>query len=386
MNKSQSFHEQLRTLSEGPTGGTGDFTRFVWTLPPFAGQCSEESEPTITCEFDTQGNGTVEVSVTDSNGASSRSEPLALDIESGALIATPPEFGPGPIDAGLPMTLTERPEAGTGPFGPFVWQGLPFSPDCPVSTGANLTCAFPSAGSYTVEVEVTDANGATATSPAEILDVAPALRITSVSLSRPSVDLGQDYAVNATVAGGSGGLSYRWSGNGFICAGAGGPDLECPASQQGSLIWNVSVSDLAGAVVNATAPAITILADPVIIGGVKLAPSTVELGAPVDVSVDVLGGDGNYTVTWGDLPSGCGSRATSFVCLPDRPGAYRVDAVMVDGNGFVVTTWDVLLSVTAPPGRSPPVPTVPAEVGVAALAALAGIAGVWVLARRRRSR
>lgn len=217
------------TLQSSVSGGVGPYT-FVWTLP--TGQVEGRNLSTLTTYPATAGMLSASVTVTDALGQSLSSllsvkvaPRLALAIPSTGLAA----------DAGIPFPLPVTMTGGVG------------TPVISVSTPMGLSptvnsLVFPDPGTYPISVSAIDADGAIAVVNANVT-VNPPLAV-SFSTAPHIVAAGVATLFSADIAGGSGGLTERWSVSGVSSWNGGSASITFPEPATYSLEF--SASDMAG--------------------------------------------------------------------------------------------------------------------------------------------
>jgi DNA-binding beta-propeller fold protein YncE len=249
-NRSVADVGQPVLFSESATGGPGAYTSYLWRMTP-SGRCTDATNASPTCTFDTAGTVSVTVAVVDDSDVTTlRSAPILVTIDTlpavTKLLATRLS-----ADVGQPVGFTAAASGGSGSYG-FDWAGLP--PDCQDLHNASLTCSPVSTGTLSITAVAVDSNGGRS-APAKPLTVtvSPALVVPAPSLSSGNIQEGQSVSVSVSVSGGSGGLSYDWRGLPAGCN-ATGPSMTCNPSQAGTFSISVRVADSNG-VVATSAPA-----------------------------------------------------------------------------------------------------------------------------------
>lgn len=86
------------------------------------------------------------------------------------------------------------------------------------------------------------------------------------------------------------------------------------------------------------------------------APSSVDVGQTVLLSVDVDQGPSGLTFVWNDLPTGCVSSSTEALnCTPTAAGQYSVTVTASNATGGSVTSGSIAVSVDTDPTVTVPV-------------------------------
>lgn len=231
---------QSTTLSVTATSGSGLGYSLSWSGLPTG--CTSANSSTLTCKPSASGTYTVSASITDSNGMVVVSGPLSLTVLSP--LGAPTLSGSATsVDVGGSVTLSVTVSGGGAPYS-YHWSGLPQG--CVSANTAVQVCSPTAYGSASVTVTVSDSNGVALTSTAFQLVVAPRLLPGSVTMAPAAIDLGQTTKLTAGVSGGSGGLSYAWSGLPPGCSASNLPTLSCTPSAAGSFWVTVAVTDSNG--------------------------------------------------------------------------------------------------------------------------------------------
>ena len=152
---------QTVKFTETPTGGSGTYNTYTWTGLPTG--CTASNSATITCSPSATGSSSVRVSVTDSSGNTVQSGTLSFTVNSALSVPTP-TVNHNPANPGQSVTFTETPSGGSIPYTTYTWTGLPSG--CTASNSATITCSPSTAGTYSVQVSVTDSSGNTVQSGA----------------------------------------------------------------------------------------------------------------------------------------------------------------------------------------------------------------------------
>ena len=194
----------------------------------------------------------------------------------------------------------------------------------------------------------------------------------SVSLDPPGApaEVGRSFALNATVAGGSGPVRATWIVNGSPVAGTsvgGLLHLSIRPSAAGPLPVNLTIRDDVGdvAAANATYP---VAAPPTL----RIADRGVaaDVGRPVLLNASLEGGVGPYAVSVRIVGSNGSANLTAtsagpfpIVLVPSAPGPLLVAGAIRDAAGGATTTTGVFGSVGWPPEASLLPPALTLEAG-----------------------
>ncbi len=238
----------VETEVSGGTG-SGSYAFAYSTLPP---GCSPANVTSLPCLPTASGTYFVGVNVTDAADARA-----AAVTELQVLPALPPldvtlAALPSSIRLGAATMLETNASGGTGAGSyTFVYSSLP--PACTSRNESEWFCDPSSAGTFVVGVNVTDADGTTASAVAR-LDVTngPVLSAT-VTATPASIRLGNSSDLSATVVGApTGALVYDWI---VLPPGCGNQDVDlisCTPSGTGTFLIEVEVHDGGGHFANAT--------------------------------------------------------------------------------------------------------------------------------------
>jgi uncharacterized repeat protein (TIGR01451 family) len=307
----------------------------------------------------TAGNYPFTVKVTDQNGGIATT-PITLVIAAGpALNFAAPSYG----EVGSPYSDTLTVSGGTGPYTWSVSSGsLPAGITLGSTTGT-LSGTPTAPGTSTFTVQVTDADGQSATKATSLAIISgPALSFPAP----PSGEIGTAYSDTLTVSGGSG--PYTWSvSSGSLPAGitlgSTTGTLSGTPTAPGTSNFTVQVTDALGQ--SATeATTLAIISGP----GLSFAgPPSGEIGSAYSDTLTVSGGTGPYawSVSSGSLPAGItlGSTTGTLSGTPTAPGTSNFTVQVTDTDGHSATEATTLAIISGP-GLSFPAPP-SGEIGTA---------------------
>jgi YVTN family beta-propeller protein len=166
----------------------------------------------------------------------------------------------------------------------------------------------------------------------------PAFLSTSVS---PGIGVvGKPVAIRLNASGGSGSLTYAYSGLPAGCASANRSSLNCTATTSGTFRVTATVSDATGrtALANVTLvilPRLNASAAPRLSG-------TAEVGRPFFLLAEPTGGLGPYQINWTTLPTGCRtpSGPAVFCNVTSTTGTLSVRFTVTDAaNETGTSAW-----------------------------------------------
>lgn len=288
------------------------------------------------------------------------------------------------VDVGQQENFTAVVTGGVGGDS-YNWSASP-PPGCLSRNSSVMRCNATTAGSFPVEVAVHDASGRGALSPPGAFVVDPALAVPAPSPSPRSADVGQTVRWSVVPTEGRGPYQFRWTASaGTTCAPSTGPTANCTSALAGRAAVSVTVTDR-NLQVRSNASTLLVLSAPTL-QGLVIDPDPTVVGTPVNLSIDVRGGSGGYTIAWSDLPNGCVSvDRTNFTCVPEETGNFSVTVSANDTNGLIALANGTLSVGPAPPASPAPPAPAPPWVLPALLGGIAVVVGaaVVVLGRRRR--
>ncbi len=320
----QSVTFNTSVLSAG-SGGDG----FAWHVTPTGLGCSSSDSPTLECDPAVATTYRINVTITDSEGASSVSPTISYTVASDPTVGSP-MADPTSIETGANVTFTASPSGGRVPYS-YVWGGLP-TPCVGTSTGT-VTCTPSTPGVYDIGVTVVDANNFTAESPVLDYTVLVGPSVDSLVASPATVDLGGSTIFTATgVSGGTGSYRFAWSGLPPGCASRNESSLSCGPSAAGR--WNVTltVTDTDGGTAERT---VAFVAYPdLAIGELVATPGSVDVGQAARFTAEnVTGGSGDVGYDWAGLPAGCAGTDEATVSCPTLdPATVLVNLTVTDSD------------------------------------------------------
>jgi len=193
----------------------------------------------------------------------------------------------------------------------------------------------------------------------------------NVSLAaNPSyVSAGDSVTLSTSTSGGTGALSYAYSGLPSGCPSQNLSRIQCAAVPAGAYLVGVTVTSTAGQ--NATAYAVFVAAPPSGSSGSPIAvslaasPSFLTVGGSVTLTTTVGGATGVLSYGYTGLPEGCATtNSSTVVCGSVSEGSYLVTVRVTDTSGQSNTSWAVFTAAPMPP--TPPSPLPPLVVSLSA--------------------
>jgi uncharacterized repeat protein (TIGR01451 family) len=360
------------------TGGTSPFTWSVSSGSLPHGLTLNASTGLISGTTSNAGSSTFTVKVTDSSGLSDTAQ-VTLTI-----IAGPSLNFPGPPSGWTHTvyfdTLTE-----SGGTSPFTWSVSAGSLPAGISLSAdgNLSGTPTATGTASFTVQVTDANGQSATQGTSISISAG---VSTTFAAPPAAVVGTAYTFTLTAAGGT--TPYTWSVNagslpaGITLTSAG--VLAGTPTAAGSFAFSVNVIDKNNGIATAS---ITLVVTAVLTLTFT-APPAGQAGTPYTDTLTAAGGTTPYTwtVTAGSLPAGLTLNSSTGVLAgtPTTAGTASFTIKVTDAasqtaikaTSITITAGVLMITVpasTALPGASPGGAT-SAQLGTVTVTDLRGMA------------
>jgi hypothetical protein len=238
VNETVSFSATL-------TGGSGGYS-YLWNGLP-AG-CVSLNSASLSCTPTISGSFSVNVTATDSLGHAGLSQDVNFSVYP-ALVITAFTASPSTLDVGQVTSISVKTSGGTSPLF-YSYPGWPSI--CLPSNSSGFSCATLFSGDYTVNVTVTDATLATAKATTSIT-VNPAMAFTAtlsssiVSISGTSLacfpsSCPTSAYFNVSASGGTGPLTYSYSGLPAGCSSSNTSSLLCTPNNS-SLTYCAPVSN-----------------------------------------------------------------------------------------------------------------------------------------------
>ncbi len=313
--------DQNVTFTASPSGGAGSDLVYYTGLP--AG-CASTDVLVLVCAPTDAGTYSVSAEVTDRLGVSAASPPENLTVR--PVLNVTLEVAPTEIDLGETVTYTVGVTGGLPGYSAS-YESLPAG--CSPSTALSVTCQPDEPGTYSTAAEVTDALGVTATSLPIELSVQPALEV-SLPSPLPPLEEGVVATFNATSTGGTGPVTFSWSGLPPGCS-ASGASVVCNATAVGPYPITVSAVDATFALTSADG---TLRVVPALSARLAASRSVVDVGVGFGLNASTTGGGGPVGVVWNLSASfDCAPDATGVRCVPTLPGNQSASIVATDALG-----------------------------------------------------
>ncbi|MDE1837129.1 MAG: PKD domain-containing protein [Euryarchaeota archaeon] len=356
-------------------GGTAPYT-FAWSF----GDGSRATGAGAAHTYLSAGTYTGSLWVNDSAGGAS-SQTITVTVNPPLTVTL--SASPTSLDVGATTSLGATVGGGNASTLTFSYSGLPGG--CASSNANPLSCRPTVAGSFGVAVQVSDGLS-TATSPPVVVTVGGPLAV-SLSFTPSIITVGRTTVVAVAVLGGTGTLSFTYTGLPSGCSGpSGASSFTCRPAASGTAVVTVQATDGSGATGQASSP---LMVNPApSITAFTATPSTGNVGSAITFSVAAQGGTGALVYSYTGLPTGCSSEnLATFSCTPTMANSYAVVATVTDSQG--VSANSTTLSVVVAGAISPAVAANPLETfGLLLIAVvvvfLALALVVMFLGRRRR--
>jgi len=316
---------QVVTFNATSTGGTPP-VQFTWDF----GDGHKGTAPNTTHVYASSGTYAATLWANDSGGMNI-SRTINITVESSpvaSIVATP-----SVSDVNLPISFTSKVSGGNPPY-TYSW----LLGDGVSNHSSSLDYAYPSPGTYMVQLWVNDTFGESAFAKTTVT-VNPALSAT-ISPSAPvTTDVGIPLNFYGNASGGTAPYTVTWR---FGDGGQGlGAHITHAFTVAGTYTVSLWVNDSAGASVHKT---VSVTVDPAPTAQVSFAPNPTDVGLAVSFTATVSGGIPPYSVSWnlGDGTRGTGSSVTHSYAAP---GLYPIKVWVNDSiGGSYVTNGTVLVN------------------------------------------
>src|SRR3989441_2000187 len=305
------------------TGGVGPFT-FSWNF----GDTATGTGNPVSHSYTAAGTFRVTVTATDANGVSVTS-PARNVIVAPRLSAAAFTFTPSTPEAGSPVQFTASTTGGVGPF-TFSWS---FG-DTTTGTGSPVSHSYAAAGTFSVSVTATDANGGSVTSPVQKVVVAARLYAAAFTFTPATPEAGLAVSFTATTTGGVGPFTFSWN-FGDTPTGTGNPASHS-YSAAGTFSVTVTATDSNGVSVTSPAQSVVVAAR-LSAANFTFTPVSPEVGVSVQFTATTTGGVAPFTFSWnfGGTTTGTGSPVSHSYTAA---GTFSVTVTATDANGVSVAS------------------------------------------------
>jgi hypothetical protein len=324
-------------LETAATGGVGPMIYFYNGLPQ---GCVNQSLPDLPCTSTIAGSFHPAVQVSDGVDTSA-AVATTLTVGCAGNLSGPQicsfSVDPTALILGNTTTVSVNATGGTAPLA-YRFSGLP--PGCSPSPEPTFSCRPSASGTFQVDVTVTDARNATASSSTG-LTVYPvgggeALGISAFTAAPSVVSLGNSTVLELVIVGASENLTYSYEGLPTGCRSADLPMLPCTPSATGTYLTHAVVTDSSG---DSAGAYLTIDVVPAIIATPFISlfvatPDIVTVGTNVTFLVSLSRGTPPLTYLYEGLPAGCASASTpTLTCAPAGAGQFTVSVTVSGPSG-----------------------------------------------------
>src|SRR5207249_1486286 len=313
------------TCTASPTGGTAPYT-IAWRS---TGTPATGTGASYTTTFATKGTFSVTLNVTDAN------RKFTVQTISVVVAGQPivDNGSCGAATAGKPVTCTAAPTGGTTPY-TITWRstGTPAT-----GTGASYTTTFATKGTFSVTLNVTDANRAFT------------IQTISVTVTgQPIVDngscgtatAGKPVTCTASPTGGTTPYTIRWSSTGSPATGT-GASYTTTFAAKGTFSVTLNVTDANNKFTVQTIN-VGVTGTPIVDNG---SCGVATAGKPVTCTAAPSGGTAPYTITWSSSGSPAAGSGTSYTTTFATKGTFSVRLNVTDANrAFTIQTISVTVT------------------------------------------
>ena len=300
------------SFSAAVTGGLSPYS-YEWL---YLGN-SISTSSSLSYSFNSAGNKTIEVIITDANGYKSYAN-ITIQVVSHPFVQIGEKYNS--LDVNVQDIFTSTVEYGTAPYN-YTW----YVGSAIVGYGSSLSYTFTTAGSYTVKLTVTDTDGDKYTASKSVTVVAsPSV---SILANYHEIDQGMTIDFLSGVQNGTGPYNYTWS-IGTVAVGY-SSSLSYAFSTSGTYTVSVTVKDSFGESGKAS---ITITVNSPISVSASVKYNSIDAGQNGIFTGSVTGGTGPYSYSWamdGNVISSQQMLTYSFI----NPGTYTITFTATDSFG-----------------------------------------------------
>jgi PKD repeat protein len=337
------------TFSVSVTGGMLPLNYSYSNLPT---GCKSSNTTHLLCSPTGAGKFRTVVTVTDSERRTvNASATLNVTVPIGPPTITSFAASPASIVLGDSTTLTVEATGGTTPYS-ISYFDLP--PGCLSSNTSELTCIPSAAGVYAIGVYVNDTSGHSVTS-ATTLTVHPTgwgsgPTITGFSASPSAEDVvGTTVMMTVQASGGTGALTYRYTGLPPGCSSTNSSTLSCSLPEVGNYTVRVYVNDSDG---HSASTTLTLTATPPLATTLLANRTQLYAGGSIELSEFTTGGVAPYALSWSMNGTNTTYAGTSWALTLAHSGNYTFAVWAKDAHGNVAASQRVKVQVLpAPPGK-----------------------------------
>src|SRR5207249_117172 len=281
------------------SGGTTPYA-FSWNFGDGSGnQAGGATNPnTLSHTYNTKGTFVVKVNVTDSNAK------LATASSSIAIVGTPLTLpfttAPTTGTVGKSVSFTAQAAGDTAPY-TFSWNfGDGTANVSGGTTNPNTQShTYNNKGTFTVKVNVTDANGAKQTA-SSVITISPITLAIAFTVAPTTGTVGTAVSFTANASGGTTPYAFSWNfgdGTANVAGGATNPNTQSHTyNVKGTFTVKVNVTDANAKLATATS-SITITGTALTVA-FTVAPSTGTVGTSISFTAQAAGDTVPYTFSW----------------------------------------------------------------------------------------
>lgn len=255
------------------------------------------------------------------------------------VLGNPPPFARavlpvGPVEAGEPYTLGVA-TASNAP--PLTVTALTKPPGCTAEPSEAWNCTSPSAGTFPLNLSVTDVENRSTTVYSNIT-ILPSLGILSFSASPSTIHVGDTVAFQLRVVGGLAPFTVNYSGLPSGCLGGDVVTFDCSLEVAGVSVVRANVADSGGLSRSAN---VTVGVWPLPrIAAFSVSPNVLEVGDTLSLRASIIGGAPPVSIRYVGAPPGCALVAgPDESCNPSISGAYNVGVNVTDSLGASSTAF-----------------------------------------------
>ncbi len=339
------------TTQTGLPGSGGD--TYTWSASPSStAGCTASTSTTYTCTPTAAGGYTATATVKDSNGGTGSNTSASVQVTAGVPTVSAPTPTPaGSVDVGQSVSWSASVTGGTTPY-TYSWTTAPATGlGCPSSGAYPVSCVPTAAGSYTLTLKVTDAQGATASASSSAFQVYALPSVSAPSPSSTAPTVGKAFALASQLTSpGSGGDSYLWtfSAPALGCTGANALSVSCTPTAPGTYTATIAVTDSNGGTASTTSASITVSTVSTLSAAIAVNPATGTAPLQVTFTGSAQGGSPGYTWAWS-----FGDQSTSTLQDPSHTyssaGSFTVSLTVTDSTGATAQASTTIV-VGAPSG------------------------------------
>src|SRR3989441_541262 len=313
------------TCTASPTGGTGPYT-ITWASSGTPGTGTGAS---YTTTFATKGSFTVTLNVTDAN------RKFTVQTISVVVAGQPivDNGSCGTATAGKPVTCTAAPTGGTTPY-TIAWRstGTPAT-----GTGTSYTTTFATKGTFSVTLNVTDANRKFTV---QTISVSVAGQPIVDNGSCGAATAGKPVTCTASPTGGTTPYTIRWSSTGSPATGT-GASYTTTFATKGTFSVTLNVTDV-NAKFTVQTISVAVAGQPIVDNGTC---GVASAGKPVTCTASPTGGTTPYTISWRSTGTPATGTGASYTTTFATKGTFSVTLNVTDANSkFTVQTISVTVA------------------------------------------